>query len=81
MPEVHLKDQWDFLQRKLIDDAGLRGFSVGGAAVSDKHCGFVINKDHATAQDVLELCVQIQKQVQEQFGVLLEMEVKKVGEF
>lgn len=70
-----------FFAGKLIDDAGLRGFSVGGAAVSDKHCGFVINKDHATAQDVLELCVQIQKQVQEQFGVLLEMEVKKVGEF
>lgn len=70
-----------FFAGKLIDDAGLRGFSIGGAAVSDKHCGFVINKDHASAEDVLKLCTQIQKRVQEQFGVLLEMEVKKIGEF
>ena len=66
---------------KLIMDAGLRGFSVGGAQISEKHCGFVVNKGDATAADVLGLIREVQKRVQEQFGVTLEPEVKFLGEF
>lgn len=66
---------------KLIQDAGLRGFQVGGAQVSEKHCGFVINRDHATATDIWELCRQVQEKVREQFGVELQLEVRTVGEF
>jgi len=66
---------------KLIQDAGLRGFRVGGAQVSEKHCGFVINKDQATAADVAELMRQVSLKVKEQFGVELEAEVKRLGEF
>lgn len=66
---------------KLIQDAGLRGFTVGGAQVSEKHCGFVINRGGATASDVMELCRAVRQRVQEQFGVELEMEVKILGEF
>ena len=66
---------------KLIQDAGLRGFTVGGAQVSEKHCGFVINRDHATSADILSLCRQVQEKVKEQFGVELELEVKLLGEF
>ena len=64
---------------KLIDDAGLRGFQVGGAQVSEKHCGFVINRDQATAADVEELCHQVAEKVKEQSGVDLEMEIKRLG--
>lgn len=66
---------------KLIMDAGLRGFSVGGAQISEKHCGFVVNKGDATAADVLALIGEVQKRVQEKFGVALEPEVKFLGEF
>lgn len=66
---------------KLIMDAGLRGFSVGGAQISEKHCGFVVNKGNATAEDVRELIRQVQERVQKQSGVLLEPEVKMLGEF
>ena len=65
---------------KLIDDAGLRGFQSGGAQVSEKHCGFVVNRGDATAEDVMELCRQVQKKVQEKFDVRLEMEIKRLGE-
>lgn len=64
---------------KLIDDCGLRGFTVGGAQVSEKHCGFVINRGGATAEDVLGLIGAVQKKVLEQFGVLLEPEVRFLG--
>lgn len=66
---------------KLIEDAGLKGFSVGGAEVSVKHAGFVINKGDATATDIYELCMAVEKKVMEQFGVKLEMEVELLGEF
>lgn len=66
---------------KLIQDAGLRGFMVGGAQVSEKHCGFVINRDHATAADVMNLCREVQRRVYETAGVTMEMEVKTLGEF
>lgn len=60
----------------LIDQCGLKGFSVGGAQVSEKHAGFVVNRGGATCADVLELVRQVQALVQEQTGVALEMEVK-----
>ena len=66
---------------KLIQDAGLRGFQVGGAQVSEKHCGFVINKDNATAADIVELMKQVADKVHAEFGVTLEPEVKRIGEF
>lgn len=66
---------------KLIMDAGLRGYSVGGAQVAEKHCGFVINKGGATASDVVELIRDVQHDVDDKFGVTLEPEVKILGEF
>lgn len=66
---------------KLINDAGLRGYQVGGAAVSEKHCGFVINKDHATAKEFLTVIEDVIRIVDEKFGVRLEPEVKLLGEF
>ena len=61
---------------KLIDDAGLRGYRVGGAMVSEKHCGFVINYDNATATDVINLMKDVQTKVKEKFDVQLEPEVR-----
>lgn len=66
---------------KLIQDSGLRGYRVGGAQVSEKHCGFVINTGEASAADVACLIRDVQKQVYEKFGVKLETEVKYLGEF
>ena len=66
---------------KLIMDAGLRGYQVGGAQVSEKHCGFVINKGDATAADICQLMQDVADKVQAQFGVVLEPEVKMIGEF
>lgn len=66
---------------KLIMDAGLRGYSVGGAQVAEKHCGFVINKGGATASDVVELIRDVQHDVDDKFGVTLEPEVEMLGEF
>lgn len=65
----------------LIMDAGLRGFQIGGARVSDKHCGFVINAGGATAADVMNLIREIQARVKEKFQVDLEPEVIFLGEF
>ncbi len=65
---------------KLIEDAGLRGKQIGGAQVSEKHCGFIINKDNATSSDILELIQYCQREVYEKFGVRLETEVKIIGE-
>ena len=66
---------------KLIMDSGLRGYQVGGAQVSEKHCGFVINTGNATAKDVTTLMSDVQRIVLEKFGVKLEPEVKFLGEF
>lgn len=66
---------------KLIMDAGLRGASVGGAQVSEKHCGFVVNAGGATAADVRGLIEHVQTEVKRQFGVDLEPEVRMIGEF
>lgn len=61
---------------KLIEDAGLRGYRVGDAQVSEKHCGFVVNRGKATCAEVLQLIEEVQKTVKEQFGVQLEPEVR-----
>ena len=66
---------------KLIQDAGLRGYRVGDAQVSEKHCGFVINRGKATAAEVARLMDDVADRVEEKFGVRLEPEVKKIGEF
>lgn len=65
---------------KLIDDSGLRGFTHKGAGISEKHCGFVVNKNKATARDVLETIEIVQKVVHDKFGVNLEREVKIIGD-
>ena len=65
---------------KLIDDCGLRGFTVGGAQVSEKHAGFIVNIGGATARDMLELMRQVEQRVFEQTGVQLEPEVRILGE-
>lgn len=65
-----------YFAAKLIDDCGLRGYRVGGAMVSEKHCGFVINVDNATCDDVLKLMENIKEVVMKKYGVKLEAEVK-----
>ena len=63
---------------KLVQDAGLAGYTVGGACVSEKHCGFIINKGNATAQDVLDVIEHTRKEVLAKYGVELEPEVRIV---
>ncbi len=65
---------------QLIDEAGLRGLSYGDAQVSEKHCGFIVNKGNATANDVIELVSTVQKIVYDKFGVVLERELRILGE-
>ena len=66
---------------KLIMDSGLRGYSVGGASVSEKHCGFIVNKGGATAKDVITLIEDVKRIVNDKFGVTLEPEIRFVGKF
>lgn len=66
---------------KLIMDSNLRGFKIGGAQVSEKHCGFIINKDNAAAKDIYLLVKEVQKRVKETSGVMLETEIIFLGEF
>lgn len=66
---------------KLVQEAGLRGYRVGDAQVSEKHCGFVINRGNATAAEVAQLMEDVADRVQEKFGIRLDPEVKKIGEF
>ncbi|MBQ9765084.1 MAG: UDP-N-acetylmuramate dehydrogenase [Lachnospiraceae bacterium] len=68
-----------YFAAKLIEDAGLKGFGIGGAYVSEKHSGFVVNKGKATAKDVLMVIEHVQKEVWNQFEVKLEPEVKMLG--
>lgn len=65
---------------KLIQDAGLQGLKWGGAQISEKHAGFIVNIDHATATDYIELIAHIQKVIKEKFDVTLETEVRIIGE-
>ncbi len=66
---------------KLIMDSGLRGYSVGGASVSEKHCGFIINKGNATAKDVITLIDDVKRIVNDKFGVMLKPEIRFIGNF
>lgn len=66
---------------KLIMDAGMRGYSIGGARVSDKHCGFIVNTGTATAADIKEVIEEVQERVKERFRVILEPEVVFLGDF
>ena len=68
-----------FITAKLIDDAGLRGRSVGGAQVSEKHAGFIINRGGATARDVLALVEIVKEEVFRQFGKEIECEIRVIG--
>ena len=69
-----------YFAAKLIDDSGLRGYSVGKAQGSPKHCGFVVNNGGATANDVLTLMHNVSNIVEDKFGVKLEPEVRIIGE-
>lgn len=69
-----------FFAGKLIEDSGLKGFSLGGAEVSEKHSGFIINKNNATSEEILSLIAHVQETVKDKFGVKLEPEVRIIGE-
>ena len=65
---------------KLIEDCGLRGYQIGGAQVSNKHCGFIVNTGNATARDIISLIRHVQATVKMKFGIDMQTEVKIVGE-
>lgn len=69
----------DFITAKLIDDAGLKGYSIGGAQISTKHGGFIINKGNATAKDVIELVQYTKDQIYNEFGKKIELEIELIG--
>lgn len=70
----------DFIAAKLIDDAGLKGYKIGGAMVSEKHAGFVVNAGGATAQDVIDLINYVSNTVYKKFGKIMKTEVEIIGE-
>ena len=70
----------DFITAKLIDESGLKGYSIGGAEVSNKHAGFIVNKGNATAKDIIELINYVKEKVYEKFGKEVQEEVKIIGE-
>ncbi|MGN1298046.1 MAG: UDP-N-acetylmuramate dehydrogenase [Clostridia bacterium] len=70
----------DFITAKLIDEAGLKGYSIGGAEVSTKHSGFIINKGNATMQDVLKLVKHVEDEVYKKFNKKIELEIEVIGE-
>lgn len=70
----------DFITAQLIDECGLKGYTIGGAQVSTKHAGFVVNADNATASDVIELMEIIKKRVQEKFNKNIDLEIEIIGE-
>ena len=69
----------DFITAKLIDEAGLKGLSVGDAQVSTKHSGFIINKGNATAKDVLELVEKVKEEILKKYNKKIELEVEIIG--
>jgi len=66
----------DFITAKLIDECGLKGYQIGGAQISEKHAGFIINKNNATAKDVIKLMEYTKEQVYEKFGKIIEAEIE-----
>lgn len=69
-----------FITAKLIDEAGLKGYSIGGAEISTKHAGFIVNKGKATAKDIIDLIKYVQKEIYQKFGEKIEPEIKIIGE-
>ena len=74
------KRQEGVITAKLIDECGLKGYQIGGAKVSEKHAGFVINYDNATAKDVINLIKYIKEKVNEKYGIKIKEEIRIVGE-
>lgn len=70
----------DFITAKLIDEAGLKGYQIGGAQVSEKHAGFIVNKGDATAKDIFDLIKYVKDTVYDKFGKRIELEVQVLGE-
>lgn len=70
----------NYISAQLIDEAGLKGYTIGGAQVSLKHAGFIVNTGNATSQDILDLIDYVIKVVYEKFGKILELEVEVIGE-
>ena len=70
----------DFITAKLIDECGLNGYQIGGAQISEKHAGFIINKENATAKDVIELMKYTKEQVYKKFGKEIEAEIVTIGD-
>ena len=70
----------DFITAKLIDECGLKGYAIGGAQVSEKHAGFIVNTGDATAQDIIDLIDYVKKVVYEKTGKTIELEVEILGE-
>lgn len=69
----------DFVTAKLIDECGLKGYSIGGAQVSDLHAGFIINTGNATAKDVLDLIEHVKKEIYKKFNKMIELEIEVIG--
>ncbi len=69
----------DFITAKLIEEAGLKGYKIGGAQISTKHSGFIINESDATAKDVLELIKYTKKIIKEKFAKEIELEIEILG--
>lgn len=70
----------DFITAKLIDECGLKGYSIGGAQISEKHAGFIINKGNAKSKDILDLVEYTKEQVYQKFGKRLDLEIQVLGE-
>ena len=70
----------DFITAKLIDECGLKGYKIGGAEVSNKHAGFVINTGNATAEDVIKLTEYVKQKVYEKFKKKINLEIEIIGE-
>ena len=74
------KRQEGVITAKLIDECGLKGFQIGGAKVSEKHAGFIINYNNATAKDVIDLIKYVKEKVKEKYGIKIKEEIRIVGE-
>lgn len=70
----------NYITAKLIDDAGLKGFSIGGAKISEKHTGFIVNYNYATAKDIIDLIEYVKNQINIKYGINIETEVRILGE-
>ena len=74
------KRQEELITAKLIDECGLKGYKIGGAKISEKHAGFIVNYNNATAKDVLDLAKYVKEKVYEKYAIKIEEEIKIIGE-